>query len=306
MMITLKQIEAFRAVMLGNSMTEAAKMLFVTQSAVSKIMREFEEEIGFELFSRRKGGLLPTAAAKALYVEVERVFVGLDQVVRTAERIRLGQEGRLRIVAMSTVSCGFLQSVIAEFREHHPKVSVSIETYNSHEIINLVASGLFDLGFATSPVDTGKVIVERIWKVRCVCILPPQHWLAKRRTIKPADLRDEGFISLGSGNTTRLAIDSVFRSENVHRNTEMDATWSIAVSSMVSNGLGVSVIDPFTAHVAKQCGCIVRPFSPPIDYSFAVMRPQGASANALVDTFVLSVQRHLVKLKLIGADEQTR
>ena len=45
MMITLKQIEAFRAVMLGNSMTEAAKMLFVTQSAVSKIMREFEEEM---------------------------------------------------------------------------------------------------------------------------------------------------------------------------------------------------------------------------------------------------------------------
>lgn len=306
MMITLKQIEAFRAVMLGNSMTEAAKMLFVTQSAVSKIMREFEEEIGFELFSRRKGGLLPTAAAKALYVEVERVFVGLDQVVRTAERIRLGQEGRLRIVAMSTVSCGFLQSVIAAFREHHPKVSVSIETYNSHEVTNLVASGLFDLGFATSPVDTGKVVVERVWKVRCVCILPPRHRLAKRRTVKPADLRDEVFISLGSGNTTRLAIDSVFRSENVHRNTEMDATWSIAVSSMVSTGLGVSVIDPFTAHVAKQCGCVVRAFSPPIDYSFAVLRPQSASANALVDTFIRHVQRHLVKLKLIGADRQTQ
>jgi len=201
MMITLKQIEAFRAVMLGNSMTEAAKMLFVTQSAVSKIMREFEEAIGFELFSRRKGGLLPTAAAKALYVEVDRVFVGLDQVVRTAERIRLGQEGRLRIVAMSTVSCGFLQSVIATFREQHPKVSVSIETYNSHEVINLVASGLFDLGFATSPVDTDKVVADSLWKVRCVCILPAQHRLAKKRTVTPADLRDENFISLGSGNT---------------------------------------------------------------------------------------------------------
>jgi len=306
MMITLKQIEAFRAVMLGNSMTEAAKMLFVTQSAVSKIMREFEEAIGFELFSRRKGGLLPTAAAKALYVEVERVFVGLDQVVRTAERIRLGQEGRLRIVAMSTVSCGFLQSVIAAFREQHPKVAVSIETYNSHEVINLVASGLFDLGFATSPVDTDKVVAESLWKVRCVCILPPEHRLAKKRTITPVDLRDENFISLGSGNTTRLAIDSVFRSENVHRKTEMDATWSIAVSSMVSSGLGVSVIDPFTAQVAKQCGCVVRPFSPPIDYSFAVLRPQGAPANALVDAFIQAVQRHLAKLKLIGADQQAQ
>lgn len=304
-MITLKQIEAFRAVMLGNSMTEAAKSLFVTQSAVSKIMREFEQEIGFQLFSRRKGGLLPTAAAKALYVEVERVFIGLDQVVRTAERIRLGQEGRLRIVAMSTVSCGFLQSVIADFRERHPKVSVSIETYNSHEVTNLVASGLFDLGFATSPVETDKVVAESLWKVRCVCVLPPQHRLARRRAVTATDLRDENFISLGSGNTTRLAIDSVFRSGNVRRTTEMEASWSIAVSSMVSNGLGVSVIDPFTAQVAKQCGCVVRPFSPPIDYSFALLRPQGAASNALVDDFIRSIRSQLVKLKLIDADLQT-
>jgi len=303
MMITMKQIEAFRAVMVGNSMTEAAKMLFVTQSAVSKIMREFEEEIGFDLFSRRKGGLRPTAAAKALHVEVERVFVGLDQVVHTAERIRLGQEGRLRIVAMSTMSCGFLQSVIAAFRQQHPKVGVSIETYNSHEVMNLVASGLFDLGFATIPVDTEKVVAESLWKVRCVCILPREHALAKKRTIVPTDLGDENFISLSSGNTTRLAIDSVFRSENVRRKTEMEASWSIAVSSMVSNGLGVSVIDPFTAQVAAQCGCVVRPFSPPIDYAFAVLRPQGAPANALVDAFIRSVRGQLLKLKLIGADQ---
>ncbi|WP_245964711.1 LysR substrate-binding domain-containing protein [Trinickia dinghuensis] len=282
-------------------MTEAAKMLFVTQSAVSKIMREFEQEVGFELFSRRKGGLLPTAEAKALCVEVERVFVGLDQVVRTAERIRLGQQGRLRIVAMSTVSCGFLQSVIAEFREQHPKVSVSIETYNSHEVTNLVASGLFDLGFATSPVDTDQVVAESLWKVRCVCILPPQHRLARRRTVTPADLRDENFISLGSGNTTRLAIDSAFRSENIHRTTEMEAGWSIAVSAMVSSGLGVSVIDPFTAQVAKQCGCVVRPFSPAIDYSFAILRPQAATASALVDDFIQAVRRRLAQLKLVDA-----
>ena len=306
MMITLKQIEAFRAVMLGNSMTEAAKILFVTQSAVSKIMREFEQEVGFELFSRRKGGLLPTAAAKALYVEVERVFVGIDQVVRAAERIRLGREGRLRIVAMSTLSCGFLQSVIAQFREQHPNVSVAIETYNSHEVTNLVASGLFDLGFATSPVETDKVVAQSLWKVRCVCVLPPQHALASKRTVTPADLHDENFISLGSGNTTRLAIDSLFRSQNVHRRTEMGASWSIAVSSMVSNGLGVSVIDPFTAQVAKQCGCAVRPFSPAIDYSFTALRPHGAPANALVDDFVRSVQERLVKLKLIHADARTR
>jgi len=86
----------------------------------------------------------------------------------------------------------------------------------------------------------------------------------------------------------------------------MDASWSIAVSSMVSSGLGVSVIDPFTAQVARQCGCVVRPFSPSIDYSFAILRPQGASANALVDAFIHAFRRHLVKLKLIGADQQTQ
>ncbi|ALS61869.1 LysR substrate-binding domain-containing protein [Pandoraea norimbergensis] len=292
-MMTLKQIEAFRAVMLGRSMTEAAKLLFVTQSAVSKIMREFEEEVGFALFSRRKGGLVPTAAATALYTQVERVFVGLDQVSQTAERIRQQHQGQLRVVAMSALSSDLLQSAIARFRQQHPKVGVSLEIYNSSEVTNLVASGLFDIGYSMTPVERDKVRAGTPWRVNCVCLLPPRHRLARKRVVTARDLENEPFISFASGNTTRLAVDSLFKSENIRRQTEVEASWSIAVSAMVAKGLGVAIIDPFTAEVAKQCGCIVRPFQPAIEFTFAELRALRAVPDPLADAFSETVRECL-------------
>ena len=75
-MLSVRQIEAFRAVMLTRSMTRAAASLSISQPAVSRLIADLEYEIGFSLFRRRKGGLEPSADARALFAEGFLTIVG--------------------------------------------------------------------------------------------------------------------------------------------------------------------------------------------------------------------------------------
>lgn len=113
--INSRQVEAFRAMMLTGSVTEAAKLMAVTQPAVSRLLRDFQALLKTELFERRGTGLVPTAAATALYTEVERSFVGLERITAAAEEIRGRRTGSLRIAALPALSNGYLPRLAGHF-----------------------------------------------------------------------------------------------------------------------------------------------------------------------------------------------
>lgn len=296
-MISSRQIEAFRAVMLTRSMTSAAGMLFVTQSAVSKLVRDLEEQVGFQLFTRRKGGLVPSVEASALFVEVDRLFIGIERIARAAERIRVRHHGHLRIVAMPSITTSFLPRVVKSFNTRCPDVGVSLLSYNSPEVIELVASGQFDLGYAMTPVDRDKGVSAQLHRVDCVCVLPPDHRLKRRRSLGAEDLANESFISLASGNATRLKIDGLFKNENVERRMLFDAGWSAGVVGLVANGMGVSILDPFAAELARALGCPVKPLRQHVEFSFAELRPTATPANELAELFGSHFQKCLKELQ---------
>src|SRR5262245_47324218 len=87
-LMNFRQIEAFRAVMVGGTATTAAQMLFISQPAVSRLVRSLEDSVGFDLFERRKKRLVPTVEGKQLHAAVEQTFVGLQHVSRAADAIR--------------------------------------------------------------------------------------------------------------------------------------------------------------------------------------------------------------------------
>ena len=92
--INPRQVEAFRATMLSGGVTEAAKLMAVTQPAVSRLLRDFQALLKMELFERRGTGLVPTAAAIALYTEVERSFVGVARRSLARSRATLARRTR--------------------------------------------------------------------------------------------------------------------------------------------------------------------------------------------------------------------
>src|SRR5437868_6942450 len=95
----IRQLEAFRAVMLCQTVTRAAEMLHISQPAATRLIADLEESVGFALFERVRGRLYPTAEAQVLYEEVQRSLVGVERIALAAQDIRELQRGSLQIAA---------------------------------------------------------------------------------------------------------------------------------------------------------------------------------------------------------------
>lgn len=282
---THRQIEVFRALMLSESMTEAARHLSVTQPAVSKIISQLEEELDFSLFDRRQGKLSPTDEAQILYSEVEQSYRGLERVIRAAKRIKNRTGGNLSVAVMPAMATGFIVQVIKKLYENSNNVHLSLQAYGSEEIVDLVASGLYDFGITTTPIDSTRIHSGEIMSVPSFCILPPHHLLIEKNEISVFDLEGEKFIATAEGTPSRLRIDSLFTSMNVSREVFIEARWSLSISELVQAGLGCSIVDGFTASTFADRGGIVRPLKEKMDFVFVSVAPQSSPSSNLVKQF---------------------
>ena len=266
-------------------MTEAAQFLSVTQPAVSKIISQLEMELGFSLFERRQGKLSPTDDGYLLYSEVEQSFSGLDRIKRAAKRIQDRTAGSLRLAVLPTFATGFIAHVAKRLFQTVGGLQLSIQAYNSEEAVELVASGLCELGFAMTPVDARHVHVGPVMAVPSFCILPPSHHLQDHDEVSVTDLAGETFIATAEGTSSRLRTDALFASMNLSRRIQTEARWSLTISEFVQAGLGCSIVDGFAAASFADRGGIVRPLSEKLDFTFVCITHQSAIRSRTINLF---------------------
>jgi DNA-binding transcriptional LysR family regulator len=294
--INSRQVEAFRAMMLTGSVTDAAKLMAVTQPAVSRLLRDFQALLKMELFERRGSGLVPTAAATALYMEVERSFVGLDRITAAAEEIRGRRTGTLRIAAMPALSNGYLPRLAGHFLEERPNLNLSFVGVISPIVIDWALNNQCDVGFAEVPLAHAGLPSVRMPPLPRVAVLPAGHHLASKATLVPRDFEGETFVSLSAGTTGRHLIDQAFNRDDVQRVLRVETTLSEIMCGLVSSGLGVGICDPFTAREFEGRGIVVRRFSPRVDFEFAAVFPPQRSPSPMALDLVEAMRSALEKL----------
>ncbi|PZQ36834.1 MAG: transcriptional regulator, partial [Pseudomonas putida] len=131
-MLKHRQIEAFRAIIIGGSMSTAAGIMGITQPAISRLIRDLEHETRLNLFERTGGRLIATGDAMALYREVDRSFQGLERILDLARDLRERRGGSLRVAALPGLANGFLPSFAARFLGSRPNLNMSLHGMNSH------------------------------------------------------------------------------------------------------------------------------------------------------------------------------
>ncbi|MFC5087183.1 LysR family transcriptional regulator [Microvirga arabica] len=293
MEISSRQIEAFRAVMLTGSITSASEALFVTQPAVSRLIRSLEESTGLILFERRGNHVVPTAEATALLEEVERSFVGLARIGAFAQALRAQTAGSLRIAAMPALAGSILTRFVARFSVQRPDVHITVSGVPSHLVLDAVASGQADFGYADSPLDRAGLEIETI-PVAAVAVMRKDHPLARRRSIKPADLRGERFVGIGPGTFFRSRIDMTLA--DIPRTISLETPLSHIACLLVAEGGGISLVDPYSAAEFLDKGIVAKPFTPFIDSGFVSLRSRQHSTSALAVTFVREFREYVDRL----------
>ena len=290
--MTLRQLEAFCAVVVGGSVSRAAERMAISQPAVSRLVADLEQAVGFKLFDRaRRFQLSPEG--KLLYSEVERAFVGVEQIARRAEDIRYFRSGHLRIAASPALSLGLLPLVLKDFRAAFPAVTISAQVRSSQSVAEWAATGQIDLGLAAPPIHQIGALINPFESIAALCILPLKHALAERKTITPALLAQEQVISLGPDSLLRTKIDQVFASAGLTVRSSIETTMSAHAAALVSQGLGVALIDPFTALSFRGVDLVVKPFLPVVSYDFVTVMPEQTGQSHLAQQFARLVAKHV-------------
>ncbi len=292
-MISPRQLEAFRAIMERGSVTAAAERLGVSQPAVSKILAGLEAEIGYPLFTRIKRRLAPTSEAHLLAAEVARLYHGLEQVNEVARAIRDRQVGDLLIYSTPAFGRSVLPDVLASFVKRHARAHILFHVRSSTYINQKAVDQQIDLGFSMMPFEHPSVVSEELSRAAAVCVLPGDHRLARRKVIRPADLRGERFLSFPLDGRMRHLIDAVFEQEHIERKLQVDVYSSADACALAARGMGVSIVEPFTARDFKRDGIAIVPFEPRIRYLFRAMRPRFRKPSRLADAFLDAVKAHL-------------
>ena len=283
--INLRQVEAFRAVIEYGTISNAAAALHVTQPAVSKLVANLEYDTGLRLFDRVKGKLSPTAQGVRLYEEVDRVFAGLHQIERAVEMVRREERGRILIGVLPALAGHFIQQATMRFLEKEPHVYVTLLVRGSLGLADWLVTRQIDVGILNAKVDHPYLETEPVLEHPLVCIMPPEHPLARKRVIKPADLNEQPFVGFDENVEIRRMTDAVMKSYDVQPRMVLEATTAPTICEFVASGLGLSLVHPLMA--GPVLGRVVmRRFEPAIDNHFLLAKSQKARNAGLIDMFI--------------------
>ncbi|MFK4826265.1 LysR substrate-binding domain-containing protein [Paenochrobactrum sp. BZR 588] len=260
--MNIRQLEAFHATMETGSVTRAGETLGISQPAVSKLLRSFADNCGFQLFIRSGGRLVPTLEARMLASEVERMFSGTKRIARIASAVRNREWGEVSLAAPAALATRYLAQTLAPLFVEQPDLHLTLQSHKSPRILELVASQQVDIGLSVLPYEHASVNAEILMRFEMVCVLPPDHPLAKQDVVSISDLGDDPFISLPRDDCSLMTIDRAFQIKGVQKRNRIEVPLSETACSFVANGVGISIVPAFAGLDYKDTQLVRRPISP--------------------------------------------
>jgi DNA-binding transcriptional LysR family regulator len=195
--VSIDRFRAFLAILEEGSLNAASARLRISQPALSRQMQGLEHELGGPLLERSATGVRPTAAGNALAKRMRGVIADYDAAVAEAQQIALGQSEQLRVGYLASSAQCYLHPALGSLRRAHPAVKVKLLDLSPGEQITALRRGEIDLAVIGQEgcVLAREFYTKNIATLRLLAVLPADHPLAARSTLKLADLRDMQFIS---------------------------------------------------------------------------------------------------------------
>ena len=287
---THRQLSLFRSVMLHGNLSRAAEAMNSSQPTLSRELARLELLLGFDLFDRVRGRLRPTARALALMQEVERSFVGLEQIAQRARELRTQSTARLRLACLPALAHALVPHALLALARTTPQALVSVHPLESPWLEQALAEQRFDLGLSEATEPPPGVVCQVLLQANEVAVLPASHGLCRKKLLQPQDFEAEHFISLAVTDPYRQAIDQLFAEHAVNRIQCLETDSAVAICAMVRLGLGVAIVNPLTALECAGNGLEVRSLSVSVPFKISLLLADIAAPHALREALVQSIQ----------------
>lgn len=298
MRINPRQVEAFHNVILTGGITTAANMMHITQPAVSRLIKDFEDALNLKLFDRDGRGLTPRAEAMKLYREVERLYLGLDYIALIADEIRHSKGSVLRIGAVHALSQLCADDVLPETLEKYPNISLFLDIESTHTITKAVTVNQYDVGFIFGQSDVKSLEAEPLAEAGAVAVVAMNHPLANAEEITIDDLARHRPILPGRTTPLRAQIDRLLNRFQGYLHNPVETSMANCCV-LASKNIGIGVVDFITA-LSSPAPVVMKPFRPDITMAYLAVYPPQIPRSQLINDITDTVKNkinHYLQLK---------
>ncbi|MBO6825639.1 MAG: LysR family transcriptional regulator [Sneathiella sp.] len=293
--VSLRELQILRETIELQSATRAARRMGISQPAVSRALSRLEERLELTLFDRTDRKLIPTQAAYALNEELSPVFTSLENVAQFSQNTHVSQTETLRVVTPTTFSIHLVMPLISEFIKEHPQARFEIDISSSPECIRKVASGEADIGITNTHLSHEGIKFMSFQVCDAVCVMPKDHPLGAKREVTAKDLADYNIIAIAKSMSSRHSFDRALERAGVEPNIIAEVTASYTACQLISQNLGIGVINPFPTLIGDFDNLIARPFSPVHRYDNRIItsthRSHGWLAQKFISSLIATTQR---------------
>ena len=259
------RLRAFCLIVEMRSFSKAAEVKFMTQSAMSHLIKNLEDELGMRLLLRKGKNVLPTSAGSVFYEHAKRILGSYrameDDLYHLVNKIK----GTLSIGASATAATYLLPQVFYDFSRSYSEARLHLSISNTEKVIHELHQGRIDLGIIEGDIQDGKFSFQEIADDEIVLIASDNNPLTKKTTVTPRDLVSQPFIMPETGSGTRDSIDGFFRTLRIDLQ-ELKIIMTLGdpelLVRMVQSGLGVAFVSKWSIFKTLKEGSI-KQFSRP-------------------------------------------
>lgn len=297
MRVTLRQLQVFEAVARLGSFSRAAEQIHVSQPAVSKQIRQLQEEVGLPLLEQIGRKVCLTDAGRELLTTCSDWLDTWNRFEQSIADLKGLKQGRLRIAVVTTAKY-FMPRVLGPFCAQYPGIDVAMEVVNRTRLLDRLAHNVDDVYVMGVPPEGWEIESQPLIQNNLVVIAPRTHRLVGRRRVPFAELADETFIAREEGSGTRMTVERVFAERGVHFRVRMELGSNEAIKKAVAGGLGLSVLSQNTfADPATEELAVLDVAGFPIRRSWYIVWPRGKQLSVVAATFVDFLHEHAALLR---------
>jgi DNA-binding transcriptional LysR family regulator len=241
MIVLLSQVMAFVEVARRRSVSRAAEALFVTQPALTARIQGLERDLGAKLFVRSSRGMKLTEAGEAFLPYAVRALGSLTDGRMQVNALERGGAGRLAIGAAPAVSTYVLPALLKRFALSHPRVSVSVRTGHSEEMLDLVLREQVDVGLVRA-LQHRDIVSTPLYEDRLILVVEPGHLFAQEGRIRLREIAGEQLILFDRTSSYHELTNALFRRAGIAPAGVMELDNIDAAKKMVEQGFGVALL----------------------------------------------------------------
>ncbi|MFU7528090.1 LysR family transcriptional regulator [Qipengyuania sp. ASV99] len=291
----LRHIEIFYAVYANGSITAAAHVLNVSQPSVSKALMHAESQIGFPLFKRTAGRLIPTEEAHVLFEEVRPIFERLETLRLVAHNLRSGSGGHIRLAVVPALALDVAPIAISNFRAINPGVNFSVKVLHHDEVDRTLLTRETDVAIVYDPVEHPLLQTFKVGSGEIIALSRRSELTDSDKRLTLNQLADVPYIGSADTGPVSDILDIALARRSLVLNEVVSVDAYYAAVELVRRGGGVALVDEYTAKSRLADGLSTHHLE--ADLSFGVYcvhaadRPLSRLARTFVTEFKLQLRQ---------------